>query len=433
VLFMAVGVKLTLATILDPATPKLRAAPTVPTAEAVMARAPITDRNGEALAVSLRVIELYANPQEIGDPAAAADRLLTVLPDLDRERLIERITPRNVPGTDRPMQFAYIHRNLTPRQTQAVNNLGVPGFHFRPAERRFFPQGSSAAHIIGQVGVEGQGLAGVERSFDQRLRTDPAPLRLSVDIRVQVALRDAVQHAIADFNGIGGAGVIMDVHTGEVIAMISLPDYDASDPMSLVRRPSAAQVAAQEQAGARARRARVAGEENDATFKPRDRRRLRAGLDLQALHRGHGAGPRHGERLGRLRRVPPDPLRALPDRRLQGQAPLAGAAGNRGLLLQHRHRPHGGGRRGAAPPRLHGPLRHAEPDGPGAAGSGAAARALRAALARDQHHDHRLRPRHLRHAAARGERRCGAGQRRHPAPADPDGAGGRARSGTACA
>jgi cell division protein FtsI (penicillin-binding protein 3) len=237
VLFGAVGVKLTLATVLDPMQPRLRAAPTVPSAEPQVARAAITDRNGEVLAVSLRVTELYANPQEINDPAAAADRLLTVLPNLDRERLIERISQRMVGDSERPVQFAYIQRNLTPRQTQAVNNLGVPGFHFRPAERRFFPQGASAAHVIGHVDVDGRGIAGVERGFEERLRSNHQPLRLSIDVRVQVALRDAVQAAIADFNGIGGAGVIMDVQTAEVIAMVSLPDFDASDPMSLVRRP----------------------------------------------------------------------------------------------------------------------------------------------------------------------------------------------------
>jgi cell division protein FtsI (penicillin-binding protein 3) len=232
-------VKLTLATLLDPALPRLRAAPVVPAAEPQVARAAITDRNGEVLAVSLRVTELYANPQDISDPVAVADRLLTVLPNLDRERLIERLSQRDQPGTDRPVQFAYIQRNLTPRQTQAVNNLGQPGLYFRPAERRFFPQGSSASHIIGQVDVDGRGIAGVERGFDERLRAERQPLRLSIDIRVQVALREAVQAAISDFNGIGGAGVLIDVNSGEVLAMVSLPDFDASDPMSLVRRPGA--------------------------------------------------------------------------------------------------------------------------------------------------------------------------------------------------
>jgi cell division protein FtsI (penicillin-binding protein 3) len=237
VLFGAVGLKLSLATILDPATPKLRAAPRVPTGEPSFGRAAMTDRNGQVLALSLQVTELYANPQEISDPVAAADRLLTVLPNLDRDRLIARITQRNVPGTERPVEFAYIARNLPPRQQQAINDLGVPGFHFKPAERRIHPQGSAAAHILGSVDVDGHGIAGVERSFDERLRTDRTPLRLSVDVRLQVALREAVQKAITDFNGVGGAGVVMDINTAEVLAMVSLPDYDISDPTSLVRPP----------------------------------------------------------------------------------------------------------------------------------------------------------------------------------------------------
>ena len=144
-----------------------------------------------------------------------------------------------MPGSERAVEFAYIARNLPPRQQQAINDLGVPGFHFRPAERRFYPQGSAAAHVLGQVDVDGRGIAGVERSFDERLRTDRAPVRLSLDVRVQVALREAVQKAIADYNGVGGAGVVMDVNTAEILAMVSLPDYDASDPGGLQRRADA--------------------------------------------------------------------------------------------------------------------------------------------------------------------------------------------------
>ena len=237
-LFVAVGIKLSLATILDPATPHLRAAPRVPTGESTIGRAAITDRNGEVLALSLQVTELYANPREINNPVAAADRLLTVLPTLDRERLVARLTQRTVGDSERQVEFAYIARNLPPRQQQAVNNLGVPGFHFRGAERRFHPQGSAAAHILGSVDVDGRGTAGVERSFDERLRTDRTTLRLSIDVRVQVALREAVQKAIEDFRGVGGAGVILDINTSEVMAMVSLPDYDISDPTSLQRQRS---------------------------------------------------------------------------------------------------------------------------------------------------------------------------------------------------
>jgi len=192
------------------------------------------------LAVSLQVTELYANPQEINDPVEAADKLRRVLPGLDRERLIARISQRTVGESERPVQFAYIARNLPPRQQQAINDLGIPGFHFRAAERRFYPQGRAAAHVLGSVDVDGRGIAGVEKGFDQRLRTDRSALRLSVDVRVQVALRESVEKAIADFNGIGGAGVVLDINTAEVLAMVSLPDYDASDPGGLQQRTAEA-------------------------------------------------------------------------------------------------------------------------------------------------------------------------------------------------
>ncbi|RAI59239.1 peptidoglycan D,D-transpeptidase FtsI family protein [Roseicella frigidaeris] len=235
-LFGAVSVKLAIATIVAPATPKLRAAPRVPDGTPSIGRAAITDRNGEVLAVSLQVTELYANPQEINDPVEAADKLRAVLPGLDRERLIARISQRTVGDSERPVQFAYIARNLPPRQQQAVNDLGVPGFHFRPAERRLYPQGRAAAHVLGQVDIDGHGIAGVEKHFDQRLRSSHDPLRLSIDVRLQVALRDSVEKAIADFNGVGGAGVVMDVNTAEVLAMVSLPDFDASDPGGVQQR-----------------------------------------------------------------------------------------------------------------------------------------------------------------------------------------------------
>jgi cell division protein FtsI (penicillin-binding protein 3) len=236
VLFGAVGLKLTLATLLDPVLPRPRTAIVMPRAEGGAARASITDRNGEVLAVSLPVTELFANPMEIGDPVAAADRLRRILPQLDREALIDRLTQRTVPGSDRPVQFAYIARNLPPRQQQAVNDLGIPGFHFRQAERRFYPQGRVAAHVLGQVDIDGRGIAGVERSFERRLKDSAQPVRLSIDVRVQVALRDSVNQAMLDFNGIGAAGVVLDANTAEVLAMVSLPDYDASDPGSITRK-----------------------------------------------------------------------------------------------------------------------------------------------------------------------------------------------------
>ncbi|MDJ0387410.1 penicillin-binding transpeptidase domain-containing protein [Roseomonas sp. E05] len=224
-LFIAVAMKATWSTVIAPAEPKrLNAAVRAmqPPSEPVATRAAITDRNGEILAINLPVNALVANPRVIQNPVEVADKLRTVLPQLDREKLIERLS------SDRG--FAYIVRALTPREQQGIINLGIAGLDFEESERRYHPQGRAAVHVLGNVDVDGNGISGVERFFDSRLREDPTkPVKLSLDVRVQLALRDAVSQAISDFNGIGGAGIVLDINSAEVLGMVSLPDYDASD------------------------------------------------------------------------------------------------------------------------------------------------------------------------------------------------------------
>ncbi len=221
VLFLAVAAKLTDATVLSPAESRIAQAPRLPPPEPPVGRAAITDRNGEILAVTVRGTTLYARPTEIENPAQVADQLVRILPHLDRARLIPRLSP--------PRQFAYIDRFITPRQQQAINDLGILGLYFETAERRTYPRGRDAAHVLGAVDVDGEGIAGVEKWFDERLRVSPTPLRLSIDIRIQRELREALEYAIDRFSGIGGSAILMDVNTAEVIGMVSLPDFAASD------------------------------------------------------------------------------------------------------------------------------------------------------------------------------------------------------------
>ncbi|WP_161600764.1 peptidoglycan D,D-transpeptidase FtsI family protein [Teichococcus oryzae] len=224
-LFLAVAMKATWSTVIAPADPvRLNAAvrATQPVAEHAARRAPITDRNGEILAISLPVTALVANPRVLHNAAEVADKLRTVMPYLDRDKLVERLSG------DRG--FVYVTRAMTPREQQGVINLGIAGLDFEEAERRYYPQGRAAVHVLGNVDVDGNGISGIERTFDAQLRGQPdKPLKLSLDVRVQLALRDAVNQAITDFNGIGGAGVVLDVNTGEVVSMVSLPDYDAGE------------------------------------------------------------------------------------------------------------------------------------------------------------------------------------------------------------
>ena len=185
-------------------------------------RAMVVDRNNEILAISLPTAGLYANPREMMDTDEAAQKLKSVLPRLDLEVVRARLASEK--------QFVYLARNLTPAEHLAINNLGIPGVYFQSTEHRRYPQGRVAAHILGGVDVDARGVAGVERAFDQRLRDDPEPLRLSLDVRVQAAMRDELAQSMAEFHAIGACGIVMDVHTGEVIAMVNLPDFDANKP-----------------------------------------------------------------------------------------------------------------------------------------------------------------------------------------------------------
>ncbi len=183
-------------------------------------RAMITDRNGEILAISLPTAGLYANPKEMIDPADVAHKLKSVLPRLDEDVVRTRLP--------RPSSSSIWPARSRPHEQMAINALGIPGVYFQAGERRRYPQGRVAAQVLGGVDVDSHGIAGVERFFDDRLQDDPEPLQLSIDVRVQAVLRDELAKSIEEFTAIGGCGIVMDVRTGEVIAMVSLPDYDAN-------------------------------------------------------------------------------------------------------------------------------------------------------------------------------------------------------------
>jgi cell division protein FtsI (penicillin-binding protein 3) len=230
VLFTAVLAKLALATIVAPLAPHrverpvaqmIAAEPRSPI-EATLPgqRATITDRNGQPMAISLNTVSLFADPRQIGDPDDAARKLKQVLPRLDVAETADRLK--------RDKKFIYLAREITPREEQAVNDLGLPGVDFRPTQHRQYPLGRTAAQVLGGVDVDQSGFAGVEKYFDERLRTNTDPLRLSIDLQVQAAVREELITAMTTFDAIGGCGIVMDVHTGEVLAMVSLPDYDAN-------------------------------------------------------------------------------------------------------------------------------------------------------------------------------------------------------------
>lgn len=215
-LFLAVAVQLVSVSFRPDAERIARAAPQ-PELPVRTLRADITDRNGVLLATDLPTVNLYADARLVQDPDRVAADLARVLPDIDVPRTRERLKSGQA--------FIYLHRHLTPSQQFAVNRLGYPALKFEDGEMRVYTQGGLFAHVIGKTDIDNRGISGVEKRFDESLKNG-APLRLSLDIRVQTAVSAILRDAMALYKADGAAAVVQDARTGEVLALSSLPDFD---------------------------------------------------------------------------------------------------------------------------------------------------------------------------------------------------------------
>ena len=203
-------------------------------ADNLMASRPdILDRNGEILATDIRTVSLYAEPHKIVDADEAVEQLSTVLPGLNVTDIYNKLKSQS--------RFQWLRRQLTPKQQSEILALGIPGIGFRPEKRRFYPGGATASHIVGHVNVDNRGIAGMERWIDNQGLADLAaigmtsdaklePVKLSIDLRVQNIMRDVIVDAMTKFRSLAAGGVVMDVKTGEILAMVSYPDYDPNKP-----------------------------------------------------------------------------------------------------------------------------------------------------------------------------------------------------------
>jgi cell division protein FtsI (penicillin-binding protein 3) len=193
-----------------------------PVAPPVPVRADIVDRNGSLLATTLDSPSLYADPRQIIDAGEATRALRTVLPQLDPVQTQAKLASGK--------SFVWLKRHLTPKQVYEVNKLGIPGLQFEHEERRVYPFSDLAAHVVGYCGIDNNGLAGIERALDAKTKASRQPVELSLDARVQFILHEELSRVIADFSAKGAAGIVMDVRTGEIVAMVSLPDFDPNHP-----------------------------------------------------------------------------------------------------------------------------------------------------------------------------------------------------------
>ena len=199
------------------------------------ARADLVDRNGSMLAADLLHYGLYVDPREIWDADEVRRALRTALPDVNGQRL-EKVL--------RGEKRGFVIAGLTPQQRARVHALGLPGVSFEPEERRVYPLGRTAAHLIGFADTGGVGLAGAERALNDTIRAGApgkAAVPLSIDLRIQAALEDELYKAAAEFQPRGAVGVVTNVHTGEILGLASYPTYDpnqvakASDDAKLNR------------------------------------------------------------------------------------------------------------------------------------------------------------------------------------------------------
>ena len=199
------------------------------------ARPDLLDRNGQMMATDIKTMSVFAEPRRIIDKDEAVELLTAVLPDVDARELRNRIGSRK--------GFVWVKRGITQKQQEEVYRLGLPGVGFLPENKRVYPNGPVAAHVIGFTNLDNQGIAGIEKwvdgqglgdlkgaGFDIKPQ-DLKPISLSIDSKATFAVRDELAKGIEHFKATAGSAAIMDVNTGEMIAYTSLPDYDPNNPV----------------------------------------------------------------------------------------------------------------------------------------------------------------------------------------------------------
>ncbi|WP_455476521.1 peptidoglycan D,D-transpeptidase FtsI family protein [Bartonella sp. B17] len=202
------------------------------------ARPDIIDRNGRLLATDIKTYSLFAEPRRIIDVDETIELLSTVLPNLNWQETYKRLK--------RKSSFSWIQRGLTPTQKSQIMALGIPGIGFYTEIRRFYPSGSVASHVLGMVNVDNHGIAGMEKYIDDTglsvlraagLATESSlkPVQLSLDIRIQTIVHDELIQAMKRYKAIAAGAIILNIHTGEVLAMASIPDFSPTNPVDALK------------------------------------------------------------------------------------------------------------------------------------------------------------------------------------------------------
>lgn len=194
-------------------------------------RPDLIDRNGVLLATDIQLASLYADATKIQDVDEAIEHITAYLPELDTDVLRKKLTSKK--------SFVWIKREISPKQQSQIHDLGIPGLTFKKEYRRVYPGGKLASHVLGYVNVDNVGMAGLEKYLDKNTNEHTASInvleeastvQLTLDVRVQYALRSELNKAMEKYQAVGAAGIVMNVQNSEVLGLVSLPDYDPNKP-----------------------------------------------------------------------------------------------------------------------------------------------------------------------------------------------------------
>jgi cell division protein FtsI (penicillin-binding protein 3) len=195
-------------------------------ANSLLKRGKIIDRHGYVLATNVPIASIYANPKLITNPDNSAKKIVESFPELDYDKIKLRLKSKK--------GFVWIKRDLSPKDQERFMSLGIPGFYLKNEDKRLYPYGHTMSHVVGSVGIDSNGLDGLEKSFDRFLKEDGEDLYVSLSLPVQHAVRVELEKAVEKFQAKGGCAVVYSLKNGEIISAVSLPDYN---PNSIDKTP----------------------------------------------------------------------------------------------------------------------------------------------------------------------------------------------------
>jgi cell division protein FtsI (penicillin-binding protein 3) len=188
-----------------------------------VSRKDITDRYGVIIATNIASYSFFANPQKILDAKKAAMAVIKIFPDLKKQEVLEKLSQKNT-------SFVWLKRRITPNKIKDIDKIGEPGLSYKQEDIRIYPHGNLFSHLLGFTNIDGNGIAGLEKAYDDFLKNqDEENLRLTLDTRIQEVLHQELQEGLIKYKASGAAGIILDIENNDVIASVSLPDFNPNE------------------------------------------------------------------------------------------------------------------------------------------------------------------------------------------------------------